>query len=271
VDALVWVLTHSEPPEESKGTSASTSQQQKAEQARNEAEQALAAALEQHSKEEVRGRAGFALALYYARRAEQTRQSNPRKSHDLAEKAEAQLENVNKKYAAIPHGRATLGEAAKTKLYELQHLSIGRPAQEIEGEDLDGRPLKLSAYRGQVVVIDFWANWCGWCRQMYPHERRLVARLKDQPFALLGVNCDEDKADVRQVVQRQKLSWPSWWDGGRAGGRIAQQWQIESYPRIFVLDHHGVIRYKDVREDDLDAAVDQLLQERAAEVRQERK
>jgi thiol-disulfide isomerase/thioredoxin/tRNA A-37 threonylcarbamoyl transferase component Bud32 len=293
VDALVMVLTSSVPTGDSKEDAARAAlreralgmlQQdhfQKAEIAGvcqrlvdhpvPDADKLLRAALEKHAKEEVRGLAGFALASSYAQKAEQAGRFSPTKAAALAEQAEQQLEQVIAKYAAVPYGSTTLGEAAKTKLYELRHLSIGRVAPEIEGEDLDGKALKLSAYRGQVVVIDFWANWCGWCRQMYPHERDLVKRLKGQPFALLGINCDDDRAEVRRVVQKQQLSWPSWWDGGRAGGRITKQWQIESFPRIFVLDPKGVIRYKDVRGADLDAAVDQLLKEHAAALQDQKK
>jgi hypothetical protein len=62
-------------------------------------------------------------------------------------------------YAKVPYGRSTLKEAAKGDLYELRHLSIGKVAPEIEGEDLDGISFKLSDYRGKVVVLDFWGDW----------------------------------------------------------------------------------------------------------------
>jgi hypothetical protein len=96
---------------------------------------------------------------------------------------------------------------------------------------------------------------------MYPHERSLVKRLENKPFALLGVNSDRDREALKPVLQRENITWRSWWDGGGTGGPIATQWDIEYWPSIFVIDHKGFIRYRDVRGKELDNAVDTLLQE----------
>jgi thiol-disulfide isomerase/thioredoxin len=231
----------------------------------------LRAAQETHSQRDVRGLAAYALGLSLARQAGQARAGQSAEAEALFRKAEGQLEQVAKEYASIPSGKTTLGEAARAKLYELRYLSLGRPAPEIEGDDLEGKRFKLSDYRGQVVVLDFWADWCGWCRQMYPQERELVGRLKGRPFALLGVNCDEDKADVLRAVKRQGFGWRSWWDGAQQGGRIAEQWQVNSYPTIYVLDAKGVIRYKDLRGEELDKAVEKLVKEQEGSLRAEKR
>src|ERR671930_271312 len=108
---------------------------------------------------------------------------------------------------------------------------------EIEGEDLEGKKMKLSDYRGKVVVLDFWANWCGFCRQMYPYERELVKRLQNEPFVMLGVNGDD---------------------------AIRGRWQVDGYPLLFLIDHRGVIRYKyqgRTAGKVIDKALQELLQE----------
>jgi peroxiredoxin len=95
---------------------------------------------------------------------------------------------------------------------------------------------------------------------MYPHERSLVKRLEGKPFALLGVNSDP-KERLKQVIKKENMTWRSWWDGGDTSGPIATQWNVSGWPTIYVLDHKGVIRYKDVREKAMDDAVDALLAE----------
>ena len=98
---------------------------------------------------------------------------------------------------------------------------------------------------------------------MYPHERSLVAKLKDKPFALIGVNSDP-KEKVVDALKRENITWRSWFDGGKTGGPIAQQYGVTSWPTIYVLDSKGVIRYKNVRGEQMDEAVDALLKELAA-------
>jgi hypothetical protein len=95
---------------------------------------------------------------------------------------------------------------------------------------------------------------------MYPHERSLVKRLESKPFALLGVNSDpRDK--VKPALKRENITWRSFWDGGTTRGPIATQWQVKSWPTIFVLDDKGVIRYRNARGEAMDHAVDTLLKE----------
>jgi hypothetical protein len=102
---------------------------------------------------------------------------------------------------------------------------------------------------------------------MYPHERSLVKRLKDQPFALVGVNSDRDRDVLKGVIKKEEITWPSFWNGGSTSGPIAKRWNVHSWPTIYVLDHKGVIRFKNKRGNALDKAVDKLLEEMAAETR----
>ena len=96
---------------------------------------------------------------------------------------------------------------------------------------------------------------------MYPHERSLVKRLADAPFALIGVNSDDSPEKVRAVAERENITWRSFFDGGRIGGPIATRWGVRGWPTIYVIDAKGVIRYEGVREEAMDAAVDALLAE----------
>ncbi|MBM4001192.1 MAG: TlpA family protein disulfide reductase [Planctomycetes bacterium] len=95
---------------------------------------------------------------------------------------------------------------------------------------------------------------------MYPHERSLVQRLANKPFALLGINSDPDREKLKETMKEKGITWRSWYDQNTSGP-IATQWNVHGWPTIYVLDAKGVIRYKNVRERELDEAVDKLLAE----------
>src|SRR5262245_3696329 len=95
---------------------------------------------------------------------------------------------------------------------------------------------------------------------MYPHERSLVERMKDKPFVLLGVNSDP-KQKILDAMKRENITWPFFWDGGNTSGPIAKKYKVQGWPTIFVLDGKGVIRYKNVRGEQMDKAVEKLLKE----------
>ncbi len=133
---------------------------------------------------------------------------------------------------AKPDGR-TLADSARARLYAIKSLSVGKVAPEIEGEDIDGKPMKLSDYRGKVVVLVFWGTWCGPCMARIPREKALVERLKGRPFALLGINSDSDRAKLKSVLAEKGITWRSWWDRDPRRGPIAT-----SLGRTHVADDH---------------------------------
>jgi thiol-disulfide isomerase/thioredoxin len=226
-----------------------------------EGEKLLKEAVKRHPAREVRGLAGLTLAVNLARAGNKERKSNPAKAEKLMRQAEQELDQLLKDYGNVQVGRSSLGEIARHELDEVRYLSEGSSAREIAGEDLNGRSLKLSDFQGKVVVLDFWADWCGYCRQMYPQEQELVQRSKDKPFVLLGINCDDDRDSIRHTVARRGLSWTSWWDGGPEGGRIRRDWHVSGFPTIWVLDRNHVIRFRGLRGKELDDAVAKLVKE----------
>jgi hypothetical protein len=96
---------------------------------------------------------------------------------------------------------------------------------------------------------------------MYPHERSLVKRLANEPFALIGINSDADRTALKAVLTKEGIAWRSFWNGGSTDGPISRAWNVSAWPTIYVLDSKGTIRFKNVRGNDLDHAVDKLLAE----------
>ena len=95
---------------------------------------------------------------------------------------------------------------------------------------------------------------------MIPHEKTLVERLKDRPFALLGINSDGEAEQVRKIMKENGVTWRNAVDGS-TDGPLATKWNVSGWPTIYVLDAKGVIRFLGVREKSMDDAVDALLKE----------
>ena len=137
----------------------------------------------------------------------------------LDAEAENLLERVVSELATVPAVRdeRLLGAVAEGQLFALRNLQIGKVAPEIAGRDAEGGSFKLSDFRGKVVVITFTGEWCGPCDQMYPSLRELLTHHKDVPFAVLSVSTDDDPATFLKSIKSGKMTWRSWWDGGKAG------------------------------------------------------
>lgn len=179
----------------------------------------------------------------------------PAEAARLTAEAEALFQRAADNYADVKKA----AERAKAELFEMRHLAVGKTLPDITGTDSDSRELKLSDFRGKVVVLSFWADWCLPCMKMVPHERSLVKRLTGKPFALIGVNRNETLDGLKKCEREHGITWRSFFDGPE--GPISTGHNIQRMPTIYVLDGKGVIRYMGVRGEELDKVVDLLLAE----------
>jgi len=152
-------------------------------------------------------------------------------------------------------GETTLGEKVGPQLYEIENLIVGKKAPDIKGKDFEGRNLKLTDFRGKVIVLDFFSDDDDISPLLYPYHRALAAHYNKEPFQLLGVSGDPIERG-RTAVSLNKVTWPCIWDGPK--GEIAARWNVTEFPRNFVLDHKGIIRYRDLYGDDLVQAIEVL-------------
>jgi peroxiredoxin len=160
------------------------------------------------------------------------------------DEAEKLYQQVIQKYAgekSFEDFKQTLGPQAQHGLFYVQNLGIGKTAPEINGKDVNGKEIKLSDYKGKVVVICFCSEFCVPCRELYPYWRSLVERMKAKPFALIGINPDS-KAVLLKVVRRENFTWPILWDEGGGDASIRSQWYVQGWPNIFLIDAKGIIR-----------------------------
>ncbi len=226
----------------------------------------LRAVLGKNPNREARGQACLSLARKLKLEAEHT--GSNEKAAPLDNEAATLFERVMKEFSDIEGENGPLGEIAKNGLFELRHLSVGKEAPEISGEDNEGRAMKLSEFRGKVVVLDFWGEWCGPCRGLYPFERALIKRMEGKPFVFLGINSDpEDARDrVRSRMKQEQNNWRYWVDGAWPGA-IGSTWSVQSWPTLYVIDAQGIIRHKLVGSTDvagLDAVVETLVAQTSA-------
>jgi len=107
-------------------------------------------------------------------------------------------------------------------------------------ENLAGGNMRLEEYRGQVVLINFWASWCGPCRQEMPILDRLHHRYVDTGFAVLGINVEGEADPAQEIVDRTKVTFPILIDDGQ---KVSEMYNLEAMPSTVVVDRDGVVRY----------------------------
>jgi hypothetical protein len=100
---------------------------------------------------------------------------------------------------------------------------------------------------------------------MYPHERSLVKRLEAKPFAILGINSDVDKVELKKAMEKENITWKSWWNGPEGtSGPISAKWNVSGWPTLYLVDHKGIIRHKFLGspgDEKMDKFVDDLVKE----------
>jgi thiol-disulfide isomerase/thioredoxin len=129
--------------------------------------------------------------------------------------------------------------------------------------DTAGRPLSLTALRGRVVLIDFWATWCGPCVAEVPNVVRTYEKFHAQGLEIVGVSLDGkgEGATVAQFTRKNGMTWPQYFDGGQWDNKLALKYGVGSIPATYLLDRTGRIVGRDLRGAELEAAITRALAE----------
>jgi len=159
-------------------------------------------------------------------------------------------------------GDAKKGAFASVIEKTLQSSSIGKIGTvlpEFKQNDVNGKSVSLSSFRGKYVLVDFWASWCGPCRAENPNVVKAFNAYKSKNFTVLGVSLDQDKSRWLEAIKKDGLTWTHVSDLKYWNNEVAVQFGIQSIPANFLLDPNGVIIAKDVRGEDLNKILSAYL------------
>ncbi|HVW97556.1 MAG TPA: redoxin domain-containing protein [Mucilaginibacter sp.] len=134
----------------------------------------------------------------------------------------------------------------------LEPVTIGHKAPDFTIAGVDGKPIKLSDFRGKYVMLDFWASWCVPCRRENPNVVKMYAKYHPLGLNILGISLDQDKGKWQQAVQADKLTWNHGSDLKNFEGPTESLYHIYQIPTNFIIDPQGVIVAKNIMGDDLE-------------------
>jgi len=153
-----------------------------------------------------------------------------------------------------PHAKSLIGRVARIK-----GLMVGSPAPEIALSDTAGTVVPLSSLRGKYVLIDFWASWCGPCRNENPNVVRMYNKFKDKGFTIYSVSLDQAKANWTRAIRNDNLTWTHVSDLKFWQSAAAQQYGVQAIPATFLLDKDGKIIAKNLRGPALEQKLEEIL------------
>ena len=144
---------------------------------------------------------------------------------------------------------------------------VGKKAISFDVKDLDGNDLSLEQYRGKVILLDFWAVWCGPCIAEMPNVKQVYEEYKDANFQIIGISLDQSRDTLVGYLEKEEITWPQFFDGNGWQNRVAEMYGINSIPRMYLIDGEGVVRKANARGSALEPAVAELVRENNAKLK----
>ena len=143
-------------------------------------------------------------------------------------------------------------------VHEMGNVKLAQPAPDFSARDLSGNNVSLASYRGQkVVLLDFWATWCGPCRMAMVGLQTLQDKFKDQGFEILSVNQGEPASQVSQFISRKKYGFHVVLD---ADGSVSAKYGVRAIPTMVLVDKRGVIQWLQVGYDKDESGLQQAIE-----------
>ena len=151
----------------------------------------------------------------------------------------------------------TLAEVEALLVHGIRHATVGATVADESGWRLDGAHESLSAYAGQVILVDFWATWCGPCVAAIPRKRELAEKYSGEPFTILAISVDDEAQTVIDLMEDEPMPWAHWHIGGSSD--LETSWRIVGFPTYVVIGRDGVILSRDNALDAVVNAIEQAI------------
>jgi len=152
-------------------------------------------------------------------------------------------------------------QIAKLAQQQLTKRSLTTKPVELKFTGTDGKEFDLAKLRGKVVLVDFWATWCGPCRAELPNLLATYKKFHEKGFEIVGISLDEDKDALLDYLKQNEMNWPQHFDGKGWKNEISTRFGISSIPAMWLLDKKGMIRSDTARGEELGRLVEKLLAE----------
>jgi thiol-disulfide isomerase/thioredoxin len=150
-------------------------------------------------------------------------------------------------------------DAQKESLQTQAALKPGAAFPDFDEKDLAGAPLSIGKFKGKVVLVDFWATWCGPCVAELPNVLAAYEKYHSKGFEIVGISLDQSESKLKGFLSEQKMTWPQYFDGKGWESKLGHKYGVTSIPATYLLDGDGRIIAKDLRGEALDAELARLL------------
>jgi peroxiredoxin len=138
-------------------------------------------------------------------------------------------------------------------------LANGSAFPDFDEKDIDGKPVSVANYKGKVVLVDFWATWCGPCVGEMPNVISAYQKYHDKGFEIIGISLDQDKDSLTNFIKEKNMTWQQYFDGQGWQNKLAVKYGINSIPANYLIGKDGKIIDKELRGQALDDAVAKAL------------